>query len=267
MKTLDFEIIDLPDTSLHKTAVLVTGQREALLVDAGLTLSDGRSLVERVRACGKQLTKVFISHGDPDFYFGAEAVREAFPHARFLAAAAVVEHIKETYPARLESWARLGPELPTRIVLPEPLPGDAVVLEGHRLELRGADFHLPDRHYLWERQRRAVLGGVLLFQGLHVWTADTPTPAQRGAWIDLLDGMEALEPSFVAAGHRRAGAPADASAIRYTREYLRVFETEIGQAEDAAAARAALERHYPDAGLRLAAELGTKVAKGELSWG
>ncbi|MFB7666686.1 MBL fold metallo-hydrolase [Kitasatospora sp. NPDC056138] len=267
MKTLDFKIIDLPEASLDKTAVLVTGPREALLVDAGFTLSDGRRLVDEVRASGKRLTTVFVSHGDPDFYFGAEVIQDAFPEARFLAAAAVVEHIKETYPAELESWARLGPELSTRLVLPEPLPGDAVEFEGHRLELRGADFHLPDRHYLWEHRQRAVLGGVLLFQGLHAWTADTPTQAQRGAWIDLLDGMEALNPSFVAAGHRRAGAPADASAIGYTREYLRTFETEIGQAENAAAAQAALERHYPQAGLKLAVELGTKVAMGELRRG
>ncbi|MGK4580396.1 MBL fold metallo-hydrolase [Kitasatospora sp. HPMI-4] len=267
MKTLDFKIIDFPESSLGKTAVLVTGPHEALLVDAGLTRSDGRRLVEEVRACGKRLTTVFVSHGDPDCYFGAEVVQDAFPEAGFLAAPAIVAHIKETHQAALEAWARLGPELPTRLVLPEPLPGDAVEFEGHRLELRGADFHLPDRHYLWEHRQRAVLGGVLLFQGLHVWTADTPAQTQRGAWIDLLDGMEALNPSFVAAGHRKAGSPADVSAIRYTREYLRAFETAIGQAENAAAAQEALERHYPQAGLKLAVELGTKVAMGELSLG
>ncbi|GAA2255997.1 MULTISPECIES: MBL fold metallo-hydrolase [Kitasatospora] len=266
MKTLDFKIIDLPESSLGKSAVLVTGRHEALLVDAGFTRSDGHRLAEEVRVCGKQLTAVFISHGDPDFYFGSEAIHHAFPKARFLAAPAIVAHIKETYRSKLETWARLGPELPTRLVLPEPLAGDAIEFEGHRLELRGADFHLPDRHYLWEHRQRVVLGGVLLFQGLHVWTADTPTQAGRGAWIDLLDGMEALDPSFVAAGHRRAGAPADVSAIHYTRDYLRTFETEVGQAENAAAAQEALERHYPQAGLKLAVELGTKVAMGELRW-
>ncbi len=267
MKTLDFKIVDFSDASLNKTAVLVTGQQEALLVDTGFTRSDGRRLVQEVEASGRRLTTVFISHGDPDFYFGTEVVRDAFPAVRVLAAAAVVEHIRDTYQAKRESWAHLGDELPTRLVLPEPLPGDAIEFEGHRLELRGADFHLPDRHYLWEHQHRAVLGGVLLFQGLHVWTADTPTPAQRAAWIDLLDGMEALNPSFVAAGHRTPGSPTDGTAIRYTREYLRTFEMEIGRTPDAATAQSELQRLYPDAGLVLAAELGTKVAKGELTWG
>ncbi|WP_441249617.1 MBL fold metallo-hydrolase [Kitasatospora sp. McL0602] len=260
MKALDFKIIDFSATSLHKTAVLVTGPQEALLVDAGFTRSDGRRLAEEAQASGRRLTTVFVSHGDPDFYFGAEGIKEVFPQARFLATPAVIDHIEETYEDKRRTWAQLGNELPTRLVRPEPLHGDAIEFEGHRLELRGADLRLPDRHYLWEHRQRALLGGVLLFQGLHVWTADTPEPAQRAGWIDLLDGMAALEPAFVAAGHRTAGAPTDATAIDWTREYLRTFETEIGRFPDPASAQAELERHYPDAGLRLAAELGTRAA-------
>lgn len=267
MSSLDFQVIDSPDSSLNKTSVLVTGPRHAMLVDAGFTRSDGRRLAEAVRATGKPLTTVFISHGDPDFYFGAEEIQQAFPDARFLAPHLVVEHIRETYPAKLQAWAQLGEELPTRLVEPQVLPGDEVVFEGHRFELRGADFRLPDRHYLWQHHHRTVLGGVLLFEGLHVWTADTPTIEQRTGWIDLLDGMEALEPQFVVAGHRTAGAPTDTTAIRHTRDYLRSFETQVEKAPDAATARAALERLYPDAGLKIAVDLGTKVAKGELVWG
>ncbi|MGW6918374.1 MBL fold metallo-hydrolase [Kitasatospora sp. NPDC054939] len=267
MSSLDFQVIDSPDGSLNKTAVLVTGPNDAMLVDAGFTRSDGRRLVEAVRACGKRLTTVFISHGDPDFYFGAQELQDAFPEARFLAPAATVEHIRESYEGKLQAWAHLGEELPTRLVVPEALHGDEVVFEGHRFELRGADFHLPDRHYLWQHHHHTVIGGVLLFEGLHVWTADTPTPQQRAAWIDLLDGMAALEPEFVVAGHRTADAPTDTTAIDHTRDYLRAFETEVGRAPDAAAAREALERRFPELGMPMAVDLGTKVAKGELSWG
>ncbi|MQS17200.1 MBL fold metallo-hydrolase, partial [Streptomyces kaniharaensis] len=64
MSALDFEVIDSPDSSLNKTSVLVTGPNDALLVDAGFTRSDGRRLAERIRATGKRLTTVFVSHGD-----------------------------------------------------------------------------------------------------------------------------------------------------------------------------------------------------------
>lgn len=94
-----------------------------------------------------------------------------------------------------------------------------------------------------------------------------PEPAQRAAWIDLLDGIEALEPEFVAAGHRTAGAATDLTSVRHTRDYLRAFETEIGRAPDATAAKEALERRFPDLGLKIAVDLGTKVAMGEMAWG
>ncbi|AUG80393.1 MBL fold metallo-hydrolase [Kitasatospora sp. MMS16-BH015] len=260
MKPLTYEIVDSPAAALHKTAVLVVGPEETLLVDAGFTRSEGRRLAAAAKAAGRPLTTVFVSHGDPDFYFGLESVKEVFPAARVLAAASTVRHIEETYEEKLATWAGLGAELPTRLVRPEPLDGDAFEFEGHRFELRGTDFHLPDRHYLWEHRQRVLLGGVLLFQGLHVWTADTPEPAQRAAWIDLLDGMAALDPAVVIAGHRTPDAPTDLTAVDFTRDYLRAFETDIGSSPDPATATAHLRARYPEAGLLLAAELGTKAA-------
>ncbi|MER5640284.1 MBL fold metallo-hydrolase [Kitasatospora sp. NPDC002227] len=260
MKPLTYEIIDFPAASLYKSAVLVVGQHETLLVDTGFTRSDGHRLAEAAEATGRPLTTVFVSHGDPDFYFGSESIKEAFPRARFLAAPTTVAHIEETFEEKRRTWAKLGSELPTRLVRPEPLDGDALEFEGHRLELRGTDFHLPDRHYLWEHRQRILFGGVLLFEGLHVWTADTPAPAQRAAWIDLLDGMAALDPAVVIAGHRTTGAPTDRTAIDHTADYLRAFETEISIAPDPATAVTKLRARYPDAGLVLAAELGARAA-------
>ncbi|GAA2783429.1 MBL fold metallo-hydrolase [Kitasatospora paracochleata] len=267
MNPLEYRIIDFSDASLHKTSVLVLGMHQAVLVDAGFRLSDGRRLAQEVAASGRRLSTVFISHGDPDCYFGAEVLRDAFPEARFLAPAPVVQRIEETYRDKVAAWARLGDELSTRLVALEALDDDALELEGHRLEVRGASLGLPDHHYLWEHRSRSLLGGVLLYEGVHVWTADTPHAAQREAWIDLLDEMETLDPFMVAAGHRLADGPDDATAIGWTRDYLKAFETELGKSSDAAGAVAGLKRRYPDAGLPLAAELGTKVAKGELPWG
>ncbi|MFG2824918.1 MBL fold metallo-hydrolase [Kitasatospora sp. NPDC048365] len=267
MDQLEFRIIDFPEESLYKTAVLVLGVHRAVLVDAGFRLSDGRRLAQEVERSGRRLSAVVVSHGDPDCYFGAEALRDAFPEVPVLAPARVIERIEETYAAKRTAWAHLGGELSTRLVDLEPLPtGEAIELEGHRLELRGAELGLPEHHYLWEHRSRSVLGGVLLYQDLHVWTADTPHAAEREAWIDLLDGIEALDPAFVAAGHRRAGGATDGTAVRWTRDYLKAFETELGKSPDAAGAEAGLRRRYPDAGLPYAAELGTKVAKGEVPW-
>ncbi|MET9040431.1 MBL fold metallo-hydrolase [Streptomyces mirabilis] len=268
MSTLSFKILDLdfPAGSKNKTATLVTGANEALLVDAAFTRADGHRLAAEILDSGKKLTTVFVSHADPDFYFGAEVVADAFPDAAFVATPLVIEHIKHSYEGKLKAWAALGANLPTRLVDLTPLTG-GLTLEGHRFELKGGPAALPDRHYLWQSEHRALLGGVLLFQQEHVWVADTPTADDRAAWIGLLDEMAALDPELVVPGHRLPGTVADASAISATREYLLVFEEELATAADGAALTEALFKRYPDNGMLIAAQIGAKVAKGEMKWG
>ncbi|GGY24857.1 MBL fold metallo-hydrolase [Streptomyces djakartensis] len=268
MSILSFKVLDLdfPAGSKNKTATLVTGEDEALLVDAAFTRADGHRLAAEILDSGKKLTTVLVSHGDPDFYFGAEVLADAFPEAKFVATPIVIEHIRHSYEGKLKAWQALGPNLPTRLVELEPLTGE-LTLEGHRFELKGGPAGLPDRHYLWQAEHKAVLGGVLLFQQEHVWVADTPTPADRAAWIELLDEMAALEPDLVVPGHRLPGAPADASAISATRDYLLAFGEELDRAADGAALTDALAKRYPDNGMLIAAQIGAKVAKGEMKWG
>jgi len=268
VSTLDFAVLDLdfPVGSRNKTATLVTGESDALLVDAGFTRADGHRLAAAVLDSGKRLRTVFVSHGDPDFYFGAEVLADAFPEATFVATPLVIEHIAHSYEGKLKAWAALGANLPTRLVEITPLTGD-LTLEGHRFELRGGVAEMPDRHYLWQAEHRAILGGVLLFQQEHVWVADTVRPEQRAAWVALLDELAALEPELVVPGHRLPGTPTDVSAITGTRDYLVAFEAELGTAADGAALTEAMVRRYPGHGMLVAAQLGAKVVTGEMTWG
>ncbi|WP_410586649.1 MBL fold metallo-hydrolase [Amycolatopsis sp. lyj-23] len=265
---LDYHVLDAADTSLNKTSVLVSGETEAAVVDAAFTRADGHRIVAAVLDSGKRLTTVLITAGDPDFHFGAEVIADAFPEAVFLAPADVIAHIRDSYEDKLAAWAHLGANLPTRLVTIEPLTTPSITVDGVTLDVRRGSTALGDRSwYVFEPAARALLGGVLLFEGLHVWTADTAGPDQRTEWLRVLDDLEALEPALVIAGHRTAGAPTDLTAIRHTAEYLRSFEKTLAESADAAAAEERLLAAYPDAGLQIAASLGTKVAKGELTWG
>lgn len=57
---------------------LVTGDKEAILIDAQFDVQNGQALVDMIKKSGKKLTTVYISAGDPDFYFGLEPVMAAF---------------------------------------------------------------------------------------------------------------------------------------------------------------------------------------------
>lgn len=268
MTDLTYTVLDAEAGSLHKTSVLVAGETEAIVVDAAFTRADGHRIVAAVLDSGKTLTTVAITAGDPDFYFGAEVIADAFPQARFVAPADVIEHIAHSYEGKLAAWAHLGTNLPTRLVPIETLESDSIAVDGAVLEVRRGSDLLGDRAwYLFEPASRSLVGGVLLFEGLHVWTADTATPELRAEWLRVLDQFEALDPAYVVAGHRAAGTPTDLTAIAHTREYLVRFEEIVASSHDAAAAEQALLAAYPDAGLAIAASLGTKVATGELTWG
>jgi len=268
MSQLTFTVLDSADSSLNKTSVLVTGETEALVVDAAFTRADGHRIVAAVLDSGKRLTTVVVTAGDPDFYFGAEVVADAFPDAIFVAPADVIEHIAHSYEGKLKAWAHLGSNLPTRLVDIAPLVTDTLTVDGTPIEVRRGSDLLGDRAwYLFEPTSRSLVGGVLLFEGLHVWTADSATPELRSEWVRVLGELEALAPAFVVAGHRVAGAPTDLTAITHTRDYLELFEKTIASSAEAAEAEASLLAAYPDAGLQIAAGLGTKVAKGEMTWG
>ncbi|NMI51679.1 MBL fold metallo-hydrolase, partial [Xanthomonas hortorum pv. taraxaci] len=121
--------------------------------------------------------------------------------------------------------------------------------------------------YLWVPALKAIVGGVLVFSGTHVWTADTRGAEGRAAWRKTLDSMAARQPSVVVPGHMVPGAPIDVSAITYTRDYLLAFEEELARHSNSADLIKAMTARYPDAGMAVALQIGAKVATGEMQWG
>ena len=128
MTQLSYTVVDSAAGSLHKTSTLVTGDTEAILVDAAFTRADGHRIAAEVLDSGKRLTTVVVTAGDPDFYFGAEVIADAFPDAVFVAPVDVIEHIRHSYEGKLQAWAHLGANLPTRLVDIEPLAGSVLTL-------------------------------------------------------------------------------------------------------------------------------------------
>src|SRR3954471_22903725 len=139
MSTLDFTVIDLdfPVGSKNKTATLITGAEQAFLIDTGFTRADGHRLVAAILDSGKDLATVFVSHADPDFYWGAEVIADAFPDAAIVATPLVIEHIHAAYEGKLKAWEAVGANRPTRLVEFTELTGD-ITFEGHVFQLKGA---------------------------------------------------------------------------------------------------------------------------------
>ena len=207
---------------------LLSGERDAVLIDALITFDEARRAAEWISATGKRLTTVYITHGHGDHLFGLNTLLATFPDARAVALAEVMPAIQsQATPDYLKFWGGLFPgQTPQRPVLPEALDGNVIDLEGHELRLLSVGqsdtdpstvVHVPDLD--------AVVGGDVCYNRIHVWLALTSHDA-RLAWIDTIGKIEALAPRIVVAGHKAPGAPDDdiAELIAGTRQYIIDFD-------------------------------------------
>ena len=264
---LTLKVYNADADSFNVNSVLVSGKTDAVLLDTGFTRADALRIAAMVLDSHKTLKTIYISQPDPDYYFGLEVLRSYFPDAKVVATAPTVKKIEATLATKLAFWApKMGANAPKDVKLPQVMAGNTISLEGQTLEVRGLDDRLPHRSFVWIPSIKAVVGGINVFAGLHVWTADTPTAEDRAAWAKKIGDIAALQPDIVVPGHSAPGLAQDVSQVTYTQAYLQRFEVELKKANDSAALISAMKAAYPTAGLGIALDIGAKVAKGEMKW-
>lgn len=257
-------------SGFFRAPVLIEGPTEAVLIDGGFTYPDGEKLAAAIKATAKRLTTVYVSQSDPDYYFDLPPVAHAFPEARVIAAAATIAAIRGNVEKKLAVWGpqlkEKGPQILSDLVLPEVFDGTTLSVDGATIEIITVG-SLENRRFLWVPSLQAIVGGVMIFAGVHVWTADTQTAELHATWIRELDAIAARNPAIVVPGHMAVDAATDATAIAHTMAYLTAFEAERIKAADSAALTEAMTALYPTAGMEIAVQIGAKVAKGEMKWG
>lgn len=267
-KTLELQTYNPGETSLFPvSSELVTGDKEAVLIDAQFEKKDANALIDMIKKSGKTLTTIYISHGDPDFYFGLQTLAAAYPQAKIVATQPTVDHIKATQNAKLQYWGPLmKDQAPTKIITPEVLQGNEITLEGQKLIIEDLNSASPDRTYVWIPSLKAVVGGVLVSANQHIWTADTQTKASRENWIKALDRMQALHPQTVVPGHYLGTPPKGDAAIVVSRDYLKKFEQVLASQKTSAGVIREMRKAYQNLKDEESLNLGAKVNTGEMKW-
>ncbi|QKJ66383.1 MBL fold metallo-hydrolase [Deefgea piscis] len=264
---LQLKVYNADAASFHVNSVLISGEKEAVLIDSGFTRADALRIGANVLDSGKQLTTILISQADPDYYFGVEVLKNMFPQAQVVATPAVLAKISSKLAGKVAFWGpKMGANAPQNPVLPQALQGNTLMLEGETIEIRGNTGILAHRPYVWIPSIKTIAGNIGVFGGLHVWTADTQTAAERRAWQAQLNEMAALQAVTVIPGHMQAGSLLDASQIKYTQQYLQRFETNAASAKNSGELIRSMQTAYPQAGMGLALEIGAKVNQGEMKW-
>ena len=208
------------------SSTLIYGKRDAVLVDTPLTIEANQALIDWIVASGKNLTTIFLTHGHGDHCFGIHMLKERFPQARAVAKASVVRymHTEMNSPFVDDFWiARFRDQVPRVREAAEPLEGDTFELEGQKLVV--FDTGYTDT-YVTTGLHVPCIGlvtpGDAAYNGVHPYMAEG-NPAAWLDWIAALDKIEALNPRYVVAGHKREELDDHPRIIEETRAYFRDF--------------------------------------------
>jgi glyoxylase-like metal-dependent hydrolase (beta-lactamase superfamily II) len=209
------------------SSTLIYGQRDAVLVDAFMTVDQARTLVDWVVAHDRNVATIYATHGHGDHVFGAGIVLDRFPKARFVATHDVVKFMRQqASPQMLASFwnDRFPGQISDHLVMADELPGTVLDLEGHDLivvPLGHTD--TDDTTCLHVPSVGLVVAGDAAYNGVHLHLAES-NPQTRREWITALDTIEALKPRAVIAGHKRPSSDDNPKIIEETRQYIRDFD-------------------------------------------
>src|SRR5712672_3258298 len=258
---LSIMVFTSPDDQFWANSVIIEGTREVILVDAQLTKTSAEKVLRQIEETKKPLSTIYVTHAHADHFLGLEVFKEAYPGVRIIATSAVVDQIDMVYQEKIDKWKKiLGSGATSHAVAISRFDDNFIEFEGAKIEvLKNIQGDTDENTMLWIPGQRILIAGDVLFNDMHVYTAETDRKA-RGKWLNSITKIRELKPSVVIPGHSKVGAPLDAStAADFTENYLLVFEEELKKAKDPDGLINAMKERFPSAELLLAIERGAKA--------
>lgn len=226
---------------------LISGERDAVLVDAPYTYAQVERVQNWVRDSGKTLRHIYITHAHGDHWLGTGELLSAFPDVTVFATAGTLAGMEQQATVGRETlWDAVFPGLvPPSPLLAKEVPAGGFTLENHRMipiELGHTD--TDDTTALWVPDLGLVVAGDSVYNGVHQYLLETGEDG-FDSWLAALDTIEALNPKYVVAGHKAPGASDDPATIGETRQYLKDAKRLLATVSTPEAYYEAILRLYP----------------------
>jgi glyoxylase-like metal-dependent hydrolase (beta-lactamase superfamily II) len=258
---ISMKVFTSSDELFSVNSVILEGEHEVLLVDAQLAKVTAERVLQKIQETGKPLSIIYITHEHADHFLGLDVFKKAYPGVRIIASSAVVDRINKVYQEKLDKWQKLlGSDASVTAVEVSKFDGGSIAFDGSNVQIiRDIQGDTDQNTMLWIPRQRILIGGDVVFDDIHVYTAETDGSA-RAKWLETLQRIRGLKPSVVVPGHCKVGAPLDATtAVNFTERYLHAFNEELPKAKDEEGLISAMKERFPSAGLLLALERGAKA--------
>jgi glyoxylase-like metal-dependent hydrolase (beta-lactamase superfamily II) len=234
---------DLPQTGAWSNAYLISGRSEAILFDVVMLRSDAVRLADHIEHSGKALKTVMISHAHPDHFMGLDVINQRFPEASIVATPNVVADIQADGPWMFSLLqGKLGPEGPSRLVIPNALTAQELMIDGTPLQItefgEGESKHIAT---LFIPTQGDLLAADLIYHQAHCYLQEK----HLDGWLARLEELEQFSRGHVSLIHPGHGASGSLSLIEHTRGYLRDFAESLKIGDPNQMEKRMLEK-YPD---------------------
>lgn len=251
-----------PEPIFGATATIIAREGHGLLVDTQFSKADAESIIGVARAQKINIEVIYISYSDPDYYFGAAQIKNAFPNAKVIATVNTIQRIQQTYSDKLKIWADvLKGKKPKTILIPEPV-GNLISFAGQDFSIVGHD---PAKQTVYNVEDKLLLGGILVATDSHLFMADTKTKDAQEGWIRSLDELISLKPQVVIPGHFKKGNHFLPENLTFTKNYIGSFIAAEQEATSSNDIIQKMQQAYPDLTTG-SLEMSAKVVTGEQAW-
>src|SRR5258708_30399438 len=178
---LSIKVFTSPDDQFWTNSIIIEGNREVMLVDAQLTKANAEKVLQTIKAAGKPLSIIYITHEHADHFLGLEVFKEAYPGVRILANSIVVDRINKVYQEKIDKWkGLLGADATSHAVAISKYDDDSIRFENSKIQiLKGLQGDTDANTMLWLPEQKALIAGDVLFNDLHVYTAETDMAARK----------------------------------------------------------------------------------------
>ncbi|MCS4488447.1 cytoplasmic protein [Streptococcus sciuri] len=263
-KNFNLTVFFSAEDSFSVTSTLVEKNGHAFLFNGKFIQSDGREIANYIKEQNLTLDAIFAMHGDPDFYFGIEAIKKEFPETVVYATQSTIEHIAATVVGKVTVFGDiLGSEAPVNVVLPALYSKDSINFQGETFQIIGDS----ERINLYHAEEKILIGGIDVFNEMHLFLADTSKKEELKAWIDRLEDLKGWDYALVIPSHADYQGSFDKSVIDKSQAYLELAIAAQASSQNATEFEATILAKYETYINRNILDLSSKVLTGEMSWG